>query len=342
MKLLVLGGTQFLGRHFVEAALARGDKVTIFHRGLTNPGLFPYQVERILGDRDGGLAALDGHRWDVVVDTTGYVPRLVRDSAERLAGSVGLYVLISTVSVYANLKIPGTTEESPLRQPPAGWEKTESVSVGHAGSYGWLKAVCEQTVEKTLPGRALVVRPGTIVGPYDLAARFPYWPWRLDRGGEVLAPVSPDLRVQIIDARDIAVWTLRMAEAGKTGVYNTVGPEQPLRLGEILEACREASGKDARFTWASEEFLLANGVVPFNELPLWIKSDGAPGFHAIDNRKAVSAGLTFRPLADIVRDTLAWLRQIGGEVPRAPWSQNAPPMRPEREAELLRRWHARS
>lgn len=342
MKLLVLGGTQFLGRHFVETALARGDEVTIFHRGLTNPRLFSHQVERILGDRDGGLAALGGRRWDVVVDTTSYVPRLVRDSAERLAASVGRYVLISTVSVYADMKTRGLTESSPLRQPPPGWEKIENVTAGPGGSYGWLKAVCEQVVEKVMPGRALVVRPGIIMGPHDLSGRFTYWVWRVNRGGEVLAPDSPDLPVQIIDARDIAAWALRQAEAGGSGIYNAVGPEQPLRLGEILETCREVSGSDARFTWVDADFLLANQVTPSNELPLWLRSQGvASGFHAIDNRKALSAGLTFRPLADTVRDTLAWLRQIGGEVPRTPGMQTASTMKPERETDLLRRWHAR-
>lgn len=336
MRLLVLGGTRFVGRHLVEAALARGHRVTLFHRGRTNPGLFP-AAERILGDRAAGLSALAGRRWDAVLDVNGYLPREVRASAELLAGAVGLYVFVSTVSVYADPGRPGRDERSPLKPPPPGGEEAGEWT---GETYGALKALCERAVESALPDRALIVRPGLVVGPYDPTGRFAYWPWRisptLGGGGEVLAPVSPDLPVQLIDARDLAAWVIGGVERGRTGTYNALGPDRPLTLGEVLETCRQEAGSSASFTWVSEAFLLQRGVEPWTGLPLWLPAEAA-GFQTADNRKAVAAGLSFRPLAGTVRDTLAWIRELGGDFPKGP---GAGPLTLEREAELLREWHA--
>lgn len=329
MKLLVLGGTRFAGRHLVELALSRGHEVTLFHRGKTNPGLFP-GTEEVLGDRDGGLSALPNRSWDAVLDFCGYVPRIVRQSVERLRGVTSLYVFVSTVSVYADTSQPGVDEGSPLAAPAPGQETTEEVT---GETYGWLKVLCEREVEEGFPGRSLIARPGLLVGPLDYTGRFNYWPWRLARGGEVLAPGRPGRTVQVVDARDLAAWLLGMAERGRTGLFNVTGPDRKLTMGEVLETCRDAAGSASTFTWVDEPFLLENGVEPFTELPLWLPESEA-GFGEIDNRRAIAEGLTFRPLLDTARDTLAWMR-----------SEPGPPLgrslAREREAELLRHWRER-
>lgn len=327
MRLLVFGGTKFVGRHLVRAALDRGHQVTLFHRGRTNPDLFP-EAERILGDRREDLAKLDGGTWDAVLDVNGYRPGVVRAAAERLRGRAGLYAFISTVSVYAEKETPGVHEGSPLARPRPGEEGSEEVT---SDSYGWLKAACERAVEEAWPDRALLVRPGLVVGPHDPTGRFSYWPWRVARGGEVLAPAGPEYPLQFIDGRDLAEWTVRALEEGRTGPYTAIGPDRPVPFGELLETCRQVSGSDARFTWVPEAFLLEHGVEDFRDLPLWIAGPEARGFYGFDNRKAVAAGLTFRPLAETVRDTLAWLAEAGEE-------EQPERLSPEREAELLRAW----
>lgn len=338
MKLLVFGGTQFVGRHLVRAALDRGHQVTLFHRGRTNPGLFP-EAERILGDRREDFSALDegchGGRWDAVLDVNGYVPRVVRAAAERLRGRAGSYTFISTISVYADKEARGLHEGSPLAAPKPGEEGSEEIT---PDSYGWLKAGCEEAVEEVWPDRSLIVRPGLVVGPYDPTGRFPYWPWRVARGGEVLAPAGPEHPLQFIDGRDLAEWTIRSIEEERTGPFTATGPGRPLTLGELLDVCLEVSGSGARITWVDEGFLLDREVEPFRELPLWIPGAEADGFYGFDNRKAVAAGLTFRPLAETVRDTLAWLAEVGGEVPSRAGERPAH-LTLEREAELLRAWH---
>jgi 2'-hydroxyisoflavone reductase len=295
VRLLVLGGTRFAGRHFAEAALAAGHEVTLFHRGSTHPGLFP-EAEEILGDRDGGLAVLSGRHWDAVVDFCGFVPRVVRQSAEALAGAVDLYVFLSTLSVYADFRILGLTEESPLKEPPPEEEQTEEVT---PATYGWLKVLCERAVKEAMPGRTLIVRPCILVGPHDYTDRFTYWCRQVAEGGEVIAPGRPGRPVQLLDARDLATWLVRMIERGRTGIFNATGPGRILTMGELLETCREVSGSDAFFTWVEPG--------PDEEIPFWIPEE-KNGFHSVDNGKARAAGLTFRPLAESVRDTLAWLR----------------------------------
>jgi 2'-hydroxyisoflavone reductase len=337
MKLLILGGTQFLGRHLVEAALARGHEVTTFNRGRHNPELFP-SVEKLHGDRDGGLDALRGRRWDAVVDTCGFVPRLVRDSAGLLAGSVGLYVFVSSMSVYGDYSQP-RDESSPVATMP-----DETVEEVTGETYGPLKALCERAAEAAMPGRVLVVRSGLIVGPHDTTKRFSYWTERVARGGEVLAPGDPERQVQFVDVRDLAEWTLRMAEEGRAGVFNTDGPDYRLTMGRLLEVCCEVSASDARLTWVSEQFLVERGVEPWSELPLWIPETEEKFRYFLngDHGKALAAGLTFRPLAETVRDTLYW-QQAGGAPPAEKAGVPVPDhtLKPERERELLAEWRAR-
>ena len=329
MDLLVIGGTRFLGRHLVEDALARGHRVTIFHRGETNPGLFA-DAEELLGDRDGGLAALEGRRWDTVVDTCGYVPRIVWASATALAGRAGHYTFVSSLSVHPDRTPAGYDETAPV-----GVIDDPDTEVIDERTYGPLKALCESEVERAFTERALIVRPGLIVGPHDPTDRFTYWPRRVAHGGEVLAPEPRDYGVQVIDVRDLAGWILTMAEAGRTGVFGATGPQEPLTMAGILEACVRVSGSDATLTWVEQAFLLDAGVEPWSEVPLWIPIAGYEGFMAADVRRAIGAGLTFRPVEETIRDTLAW------DATLPPHREVNAGLTPDREAELLRAWRDR-
>ncbi len=331
MKILILGGTVFLGRHLVDAALARGHDVTLFNRGQHNPDWFPL-VEKLRGDRASDLSALAGRRWDRVIDTSGYVPRIVRRSAEALADAVDHYTFISTLSVYADVSRRGVDETAPV-----GTLADPSVEEITGETYGPLKALCEQVAEAALPERALIVRPGLIVGPYDPTDRFTYWPARVAQGGEVLAPNRPEHPTQFIDARDLAEWTMRLAEAGQTGVFNATGADEPLTLGAVLDTARDVSGSEATLTWVSEDFLLEQGVQPWSELPLWIpESDPSmAGFNHVSIARALATGLTFRPLADTVRDTLAWDAMRLSDTPRRAGLTR------EREAAVLAAWDSR-
>jgi 2'-hydroxyisoflavone reductase len=339
MNLLILGGTIFLGRYLVEAALARGHHVTLFNRGQHSPALFP-AVEKLRGDRDNGLDALRGRRWDAVVDTSGYLPRVVRASAELLADAVEHYTFISSISVYPHFRRVGLDESAPV-----GTLDDPTVEEITGESYGPLKALSEQAVEQVLPGRALVVRPGLIVGPHDYSDRFTYWVRRVAQGGELLAPAHPDWHTQIIDVRDLAEWTLGMAERRQIGVYNATGPDYDLTIGQLLDTCRTVSGGDARFTWVSEAFLVENEVTPWSELPLWISQSDPDmlGFSDVSCAKAITAGLSFRDLAATVGDTLAWdSARADRAEPAARALQLRAGLAPEREAELLRAWHNRA
>lgn len=331
MHILILGGTIFLGRALVEAALERGHEITLFNRGQTNPELFPNveNVEKLRGDREGDLAALEGRRWDAVIDTCGYVPRIVHRSAELLADAVAHYTFISTLSVYADVSKIGIDEEMPVAT-----LADESIEKVTGQTYGPLKALCEQAAEAAMPGRVLTVRPGLIVGPHDPTDRFTYWPWRVAQGGEVLAPGQPERRIQFIDMRDLAGWIITMVERQTTGIYNADGPAEPLAMGELLRTCREVSDSDATFTWVSDPFLMDYQVQPWSDMPLWIRASDANtrGFFAFDCSKAIAAGLTFRPLEITVRDTLNWAR---GRSPDHQWRAG---ISRQREAELLRAW----
>jgi 2'-hydroxyisoflavone reductase len=335
MRLLVIGGTLFLGRHVVAAAQGRGHELTLFNRGRSDPTPIP-GVEQIHGDRERDLARLGGRRWDAVIDTSGYLPRVVGASAQALAESVDRYAFVSSISVYGTFPEPGLDESAPTAPDPP--PDTEDV-LAH---YAELKAACERRVEAILPGRVLVIRPGLIVGPHDPTERFTYWVRRLADGGRVLGPAASDQPVQLIDARDLANWIVRMLETGATGIYNATGPAGPLTFGAMLSRIHAAVGGRAELVWIDEERLAEAGVEPWDELPLWLDLERHPdfrGFLAADIGRALTAGLSFRPLEDTVSDTLAWVRgrpavrsrPVGTMLPRPAGLSS------EREAELLAR-----
>lgn len=330
MKLLILGGTVFVGRHIVRAAQERGHDVVLFNRGKSNPDLFP-GIEQLRGDRDGDLSALDGGKWDAVVDTSGYVPRVVRASAERLAGAVEHYTFISTLSVYPDLSVEGLDESAPVAtiDDPTVEEVTGE-------SYGPLKALCEEVVQDVYGDGGLVIRPGVIVGPHDPTDRFTYWPVRVDRGGDVLAPGPRERRIQFIDARDLATWTVHMVEQRKAGVYNATGPEGGLAMDRMLSTCRRVAESDARFAWVDEAFLMEHGVQPWVELPLWLAGEEAAGFGSVNVEKAVADGLRFRPLEETAADTLRWASERPAD---HEWRAG---LSAEREEELLQAWREQS
>ncbi len=317
MKLLVLGGTKFLGRHLVDTALAGGHEVTLFNRGQTNPDLFP-DAERLRGDRDGDLSALEDRSWDAVVDMSGYFPRMVRASAELLEGSVGHYTFISSISVYADLSEP-VDESSPL-----GTLEDETVEEfgPEFENYGPLKALCERAVQETFGDRSLIVRPGYIVGPHDPTDRFTYWPRRAAQGGTMLAPGPPERPVQFIDARDLAEWILRLVEQGSSGVYNATDEGVPWR--SLVDG--------ADVVWVPDEFLVEHGLGE-QELPLWSADPAFSAIHEADVSAAVREGLAFRPVEETIRDTLDWDAGRGDYEPAAGLSR-------EREAELIAAWKA--
>lgn len=299
MKLLILGGTIFLGRAVTDAALARGHDVTHFNRGVS--GARDARVETILGDRGSAedLARL-AHDFDAVIDSSGYLPQVVARSVERFA-DVPRYHFVSTVSVYSGAD---RREDGPRLPPPDPLPEQRS-----AEHYGACKTGCEDVVLETFGDRATIVRPGLIVGPYDPTDRFTWWPERVARGGEVLAPGAPDRPVQVIDVRDLAEWMVRLVEDDVAGTYNALGPvEGSLTMGELLETCKAVSGSDARFTWVDDATLEGAGVGAWVEMPLWIPepelSNG--GHMRTPIARARAAGLRTRPIAETVRDTLAW------------------------------------
>jgi 2'-hydroxyisoflavone reductase len=321
VRLLILGGTKFLGRATVEEALARGHEVTLFNRGETNPELFP-EAERLRGDRTTDLERLRGREWDAVIDPSGFLPGVVRASAELLADSAGHYLFVSSISAYADLAGPND-EGSPLAE--LG-EMPDDRMLEDYGNYGALKVLCELAVE-SFGERHAIVRPGLIVGAHDPTGRFTYWPHRVARGGEVLAPAPPERRVQFIDVRDLGPWLVDLSERGATGAYNATHPGRS--WGEVLETCREAAGSDATFTWVPDTFLVERGVGEWMELPMWIEAAGEAGIHEADVSRAIAAGLSFRPLDETVRDTL----ELAGTTPDTG-------LTPEREAELLAAAHS--
>jgi 2'-hydroxyisoflavone reductase len=295
MHLLVLGGTRFLGRHVVERALARGHEVALFNRGQTRPELFP-NVEQVHGDRDGGLEALQGRAFDAVVDTSGYVPRIVRQTIEAL-GDVGHYTFVSSVSVYADLSTPPdeTSPVAELDEPTEDWRER----------YGELKADCEDVVRDRFPD-AFIPRPGLIVGPWDYSGRFTYWPTRIAAGGRVLVPAPRDAPAQVIDARDLAAWIVDAAEQRLAGTYNAV--DRQTTRAKLFETVRQIAGSDAELVWVDPDFLAEHGIDEWMELPLWLYEAEHRGLLSIDPAAAFGAGLHTRPLAETARDTLDWAR----------------------------------
>ncbi|MCO5297962.1 MAG: NAD-dependent epimerase/dehydratase family protein [Fimbriimonadaceae bacterium] len=321
MRILILGGTVFVGRALAEAALKRGHHVTLFNRG-THAGAVP-GAEEIHGDRTKGLAPLHTGHWDAVIDTCGYVPRVVRLACQELAGRVNHTTFISTISVYADASDPHLSETSALATIED--ETTEEVN---GETYGALKALCEHEVEKAFPSSSLIVRPGLIVGPHDPTDRFTYWVDRIGRGGTVLGPGRKEQPVQVIDARDLAEWTLGMVENKVSGTYNACGPAEPLTFEQMLRGIKKGTGSDALVVWPTDELLVAEGVQPGSDLPFWIpESENGDGILQVSNRRAVAANLRFRPLEDTARDTWAWTQSRAAPLKLG--------LDPDREAQLI-------
>lgn len=321
MKIIVLGGTKFVGRALVEAALAGGNEVTLFHRGVTNRDLFP-EAEHILGDRDGDLGLLAGRSWDVCIDVSGYLPRLVGDSAVALRDSVERYIYVSTISVYADLAVP-RDESGPL----ATIEDETTEEIWKDGAYGALKALGERSVAEVYGERAAIVRPGFIIGPHDHTGRFPWWAHRAARGGEMLVPASLAREFQAIDTRDLADFLLIRARSSLTGIFNATGPVPPVTMLDLVEAAASASDTDLNVEVIDDAFLTAHGI----ELPLWIDDPDWAAWARVDVSKAIGAGLRFRPIEDTVTATLAHTEVVPGIG-----------LEREREVELLAAWRARS
>ncbi|MFB6890470.1 NAD-dependent epimerase/dehydratase family protein [Kitasatospora sp. NPDC056327] len=325
MRLLLLGGTEFVGRAVTEAALERGWEVTVFHRGTHAP---PPGTRVLHGDRTApdGLAALAAGEWDAVVDTWSAAPSAVRDSARLLAGRAGRYAYVSSRSVYAHPAPAGADESAPV---------VEGSPDDGGVPYPQAKRGGELAVLDAFGDRALLLRAGLIVGPYENIGRLPWWLNRIARGGPVLAPGPRDLGLQFIDVRDLAAWTLDALAAGLGGPYDVVGPRGHSTMGELLEACVAATGADAELRWTAPERIAAAGIEPWGQLPFWIP----PGelydtMHGSDTGRAVAAGLRCRPAARTVADTWAWLRSVGGVAPQRP-DRPAVGLDPELEAAVL-------
>lgn len=353
LTILVLGGSGFLGPHFVDAALAAGHRLTLFNRGKRNPTRFDGQqysgLEQLRGDRRSDLSALEGdRRWDAVLDTSAYFPADVRRSAGLLASRVGRYMLISSISAYADHATPGADETAPVAV-LAGAETATEIT---GENYGPLKALCEQAAEQALPGRSIVVRPGLIVGPGDTTDRFTYWPVRAARGGEVLAPGAPDDPIQCIDVRDLAAFLLRLIEQDVAGTFNADAPPGTLTMGGLLDASLQAAGEasglrcirapclppDTPVTWVPADFLKAQGVSPWSDLPVWMPAAGEnAGWGRRSTARAQAAGLRCRPLHDTARDTLTWWNAL----PEARRATLQAGLSEARERGVLQAWHAR-
>ncbi|MGB1249774.1 MAG: NAD-dependent epimerase/dehydratase family protein [Candidatus Promineifilaceae bacterium] len=320
MNLLVMGGTQFLGRAIVDAAVAAGHTVTLFNRGKTGVDLFP-SLEKLRGDRkDGNLTALQGRTFDAVIDVCAFFPRVVRELLETV--KTAHYTLISTISVYGRNDMIGADESAELAT--LDDHSTEEVT---GETYGGLKVLCEQAAEAALPEQVLHVRSGLIIGPHDPTDRFTYWPVRVARGGKMLAPKPPDYALQVIDARDQAAWIIRSIEANVTGVFNVAG-DSSVTLKQIIDTTCAMSGSAAEVVWISAETIAEHEIQPWQELPLYVRMEGYEGFHHYSIDKALATGLVFRPIADTIRDILTWYDldqplKIG--------------LKPEREAEILQK-----
>ena len=321
MKLLMIGGTIFVGRHIVSEALRRGYEVTLFNRGRHNPGLFP-EAEKITGDRLTDLSKLNGRRFDSIIDTCGYFPRAVRISANALKGICPHYTFISSISVYKDFGTEGCDEESATSEIKDA--ATEEVT---GETYGPLKRLCENAAEEVYGDSALIIRPGLIVGEDDPTDRFTYWVRKVSEGSRVLIPDTPEFPVQFIDAKDLAAFTLDMAANANSGIYNATGPVKELTFEKFLSACEEASGSKPEYIRMSEEFIARHNIAPFTELPLWVPSESS-GVNRTIIAKAVDAGMKLRPLKETITDTLKFDRSRQNHILRAGITA-------DREAELI-------
>jgi 2'-hydroxyisoflavone reductase len=333
MRILVLGGTRFLGRHFVEEALDAGHEVTLFNRGKSGATLYP-EVELLVGDRvTGDLSALAGRTWNVAIDTAGYLPNVakaVRFAAEELKNAVDYYTFVSSIEVYTDRTRAVTDETAPVhaidKVPPDD---------DAPDAYGLHKTHAEAAVAAAFGRRGLILRAGLIVGPYDEIDRFPYFVRRVAHGGEVLAPETPTLPVQLIDARDLVGWAYRMVDHGRAGTFNVTGPADSLTLGQLLDTCRDVSGSHASFTWVPGHFLEQQGVGYWHELPFWLPRDQLEFWARIDLSSALREGLRFRPLSNTIRDTLEWDRTR----PQGSQRSDAGGLDRDKERRVLTAWH---
>lgn len=330
MKLLILGGTVFLGRAVTDAALAAGHDVVHLNRGRSAPA--DERVRRITGDRADETclhAAAEGGPWDAVIDTSGYLPQLVRKSAAALREAASRYLFVSSISAYGDGGFDESSPVQPAPEPlPDAWTPE---------TYGGLKAACEATVREAFGDRAIVVRPGLIVGPHDPTDRFTWWPHRVAQGGRVAAPGRPERTVQFIDVRDLARWMVGLVQRRATDTFNATGPNEPIAMETLLSACRAIAKIDVRIDWIDEAFLADKSVAPWKEMPLWVPETDphAPGFMNVPIGRAIATGLAFTPLAATIADTLSWSRTRGAD---HAWKAGLPG---DREAALLRDWDAR-
>lgn len=339
MRILILGGTGFTGPYQVRYAVQRGHKVTLFNRGKTHKSELPEDVVQLVGDRNGQLDALKNRQWDVCIDNPTMLPAWVRDAAQILKENVNRYVFISTISVYADGSKPDKDESGALEKYEGAdpyKETRDTVVASGFKLYGPLKALSEQETQKWFPDRSLIIRPGLIVGPGDETDRFTYWPVRIHRAGEVLAPGDARDPVQFIDARDLAEWTIRMVENRETGTYNATGPATELGIGDMSGGMKTALSSKATFTWVPADFLEQQKVSPWSDMPVWVPRRGdAGGLSRTSIKRALGKGLTFRPLAETTRDTLAWFKSL----PPERQSKLRAGVTRERETEVLAAWH---
>lgn len=341
LRILILGGTGFTGPHQVRYALARGHKITLFNRG-KSPHAWPGEVEELIGDRNDNLKALEGREWDVCIDNPTTLPVWVRDAGQVLHGRIGQYIFISTISAYADNAQSNRDETAPLAVYSGADAVTitpEKLKADRGNLYGPLKAMSEKEAEKQFPGKTTIIRPGLIVGPGDETDRFTYWPVRIARGGDVLAPGDGTDPVQFIDARDLAEWTIRMAEQRAFGTFNATGPNYEMSTAAMLYGIRATGTSGARFVFVPTDFLEAQKVSAWSDMPVWIPGQGEDaGFARRDVRKAVAAGLTFRPLATTAIDTLTWFREQPAERQVTLHSG----LTAQRESEVLKAWRTKT
>jgi 2'-hydroxyisoflavone reductase len=350
LNILILGGTGFTGPEQVDYALARGHRVTLFNRGKTRPGLFKGKVaEELIGDLNSDTSALKGKSFDVVIDNPTTLPLWVKNAAQYLNRNTKHYMFISTTSVYRDQSEIGINENSPTVPMPDGLDpyqpdqrnERQLAASSNPANYGAFKARAEVEVQNQYPGINTIIRPSLIVGPLDRTDRFTYWPARIDQGGEVLAPDKPEDPCQFIDSRDLAEWTIRMAEAGEFGTYNAIGPDKPLTIGEMLYGIKAVTTAGAQFTWVPWEFLQAQGIRPWTQMTVWMPPYGrTAGFQRRSAVKAIAKGLTFRPLAVTAKDTLDWHRTRPAEEQAATLEGRINGLSMKREAEVLAAWKA--
>lgn len=324
MNILILGGTVFLGRHLVNSAIAGNHNVTLFNRGIHNPEIFP-DIEKLTGDRNGDLEALKGRTFDAVIDTSGYIPGIVKKSVEILKDSASHYTFISSISAYKDFSKNGMTEDAETGKITDG--NTEVMTMEN---YGPLKVLCENEVTEVFKNRALNIRPGLIVGENDPSDRFTYWIHRINQGGKVLVPDTKKYNLQFIDVKDLADWTIKMTEEKSSGIYNATGPDYNLSLEDFINSCLYVTGNKSEIVWINENFILDENVAPWSEIPMWVTAEDQ-GINNMNVSKAVKAGLKFRPLEETLKDTLAFDNTRKDYILKAG-------LKPERETELIEKW----